>query len=212
MPHVHYHDFASAVKNYEGNLYIRELFQDVPVDTGYNAVMKYIGTPYEKHLLNLVKAMMGKNKIEDRSSLFCSEFDSIVLKDLGIVDPNVNASNVIPELLSAKAGPYDLLKGKAYDDVPLKLDYTFVEKDMDGENCCGTLGKGCLSCCFVKEPQVHQGSSGDIYAPNGYYARAYNLAYSPTIKVPEHPNGDQLMEQFKSIYSSKKFKKLYSIK
>lgn len=143
--------FENRVKSFKGNVHYRELIQDIPVDVSFNLISEFIGTPCQRGTLEEVaNSVKGENKNES-AGITCGGLVTVILRKLGIFDKPINASNVVPSMLVSKAGQYDVLSGKAGKDIPLKLDFTFTDKDIEGKNCLGTIGREFISSgAFVK--------------------------------------------------------------
>lgn len=147
LPHVHIHALEHSVKSYDGNIYLRQL--NVPInhrDT-QDFVKYYLGSKYESLLspTELLKATQGKNKTENTERLFCSELAALFYKKTGVISEDTNVSNITPEYFGTSAGQYDLLSGKASNEIALKEKYTFSDSDINGTSLWGYITKG-----FVK--------------------------------------------------------------
>jgi hypothetical protein len=137
-PHVQIRALHPVVDGYDGNVYVRKLFAGLELEKTREFMMAHLGRPYEgfRTFLDLARAPISANLVEDTSRLFCSEMAALLYRTYcGIDIPNV--SNVIPESLGSGAGRYDLLQLIADVEIPLKLQYVFPSTDPD---CC---------CCWA---------------------------------------------------------------
>ena len=144
-PHTHIHDLSHRISDYGGNVYIRPLNEGIDYKYSRKFLKEYLGRPYEglKGIRELLGSVVGANEKERTENVFCSELCACFYKGAGLLSPALNVSNVIPEYFGSSAGENDLLAGKALDDVPMKLKYSFSESDVKGKGCCGFF----FSCC-----------------------------------------------------------------
>ena len=155
MPHVHIHDLGNGLREYDGNVYIRPINIEITANYTKTFLASHLGRPYESvtKLTELINSVRGGNTKEGQDKVFCSELAGYFYKGVGAI-PQINASNIIPELFSSSAGEYDLLRGNAEDDVLLKRMYDFSESDLDGTSCFGRgvqrffkfFHEGCCCC------------------------------------------------------------------
>ena len=123
MPHVYLTDLSQSIRDYKGNVFLRNIKE--PVARAYTTefMREHLGRSYEVPgtLLDLFRSVEGTNRKERTENVFCSELVAMYYKGAGIVAPSVNASNVVPAMLSVRADEYDVLQGKAGEEIPLKL-------------------------------------------------------------------------------------------
>lgn len=122
FPHVQISPLKSVVKEYNGNVYFRNLHTPLSASFTRGFLGENIFRPYEIYPMELLKATKGLNSEEKTEHVFCSEFAALVYKQAEVIEPT-NVSNVLPEHFSHLAMRDDILGGFAYNDVPLK--YTF---------------------------------------------------------------------------------------
>jgi hypothetical protein len=153
-PHVQIHPFLNSLESYSGNVYLRPINADIPVEYSTEFIRKYIGRSYETFstVSELARATIGANKKEKTDKVFCSELAGIFYRDVIETfywrsDPIVerlrlyeNVSNIIPEQFGSGAGDRDLLQCIAGPELTLKhsLDLRLQEaadKSEEGK-CC----------------------------------------------------------------------------
>ena len=159
-PHVHIGDLSSKILEYSGNIFIRPLFSSVPSDVTMSFLKEFVGRPYEslRHLDEFIGSVASLNKEEKVDNVFCSELVALFYKKCGIFDKSIISNNVIPGMLGSRAGRKDLLRGKAMDDIPLKIQF-LMNLDKDGrheenhtlrnwiDSLFAKAVVGCLSLC-----------------------------------------------------------------
>jgi hypothetical protein len=134
LPHVHIHDLEHRAKEYHGNMFIRSFWTDIPLTITRGFFEQYIGRPYENlaTFMELLKAVKCANTEERTDNIFCSELAALFYKHAGIISPDIQTNNVIPEAFSVGAEEHDLLKGKALMDFPLKVKYDIAQSKRYG--------------------------------------------------------------------------------
>ena len=143
LPHVHIHTLSNRLQEYDGNIFIRTLYNPIAEQYSNSFIDKYLGTSYEmpNTMSDLLLSPLAKNKTENTENLFCSELAALFYKGyqdyqgengingIKIIDNDILANNVTPELLSSGAGEkYDLLYNYATADIPLKISYNFLPR------------------------------------------------------------------------------------
>lgn len=124
----------------KGNVYYRNLNEDISANIEYSAVLdlfkNVVGKPAESFLSlkEPILALWDKNTEENTDKFFNSELTAYCYKKLGIISQDINCSNVIPAELSSAAGSHDVLNGLAGSDTLLN---TFKYDDPLTTECCG---------------------------------------------------------------------------
>jgi hypothetical protein len=104
-PQVQIHHLMDVVNSYGGDVGVRYLNQGEKftqdVDRVTNLVWDWVGTPYEKRPLELLKSIVHANNFDESSqkSLFCSEMTALLLQLTGFLPygPKESpASNFLP--------------------------------------------------------------------------------------------------------------------
>lgn len=108
LPQVQIHLWQNVVNNYGGKVKYRtftftSLEQNTP-ETINSILIDELGKPYETNLLSLIEALLGKNKSEDLSSLFCSEFNAAALMRMGYLGKEKLAANYLPRDFTEEPG------------------------------------------------------------------------------------------------------------
>jgi hypothetical protein len=132
-PHVQLHPLLKSVRDYPGNVYLRNVIVPVSLDYCTRFVEDHIGRSYEKlsTIFDLVRAVGQRNAAENTENLFCSELVALfyrgAIKQLppsceltDLLSRLGNVSNIIPEQLSCGAGYNDVLRSIASGDLALK--------------------------------------------------------------------------------------------
>ncbi len=150
FPHVQISPLRSVVKEYDGNVYFRNLHN--PLSASFTRVFleKNIFRSYEIYPAELLKATKGLNSEEKTEYVFCSELAALVYEQAEVIEPT-NVSNVLPEHFCHLAMRDDILRGFAYNDVPLK--YTFNATRAGEQSFFGRLVAGAVNlftACFGK--------------------------------------------------------------
>ena len=132
LPHVQICPLTTTVKDYGGNVAVRFLKDNVPMEFTRQFLDENLGRSYEFNLGELIKSAYGKNTADATDQVFCSEIAAIFYKNYGLIDNKVITCNVTPEQFSPAAGKYDLLKDVAYDNIWLKKTFTVDKPDGGG--------------------------------------------------------------------------------
>ncbi len=146
-PHVHITCLDAQLKEYGGNVYIRNLLEKyyIPQDITRNYISNNLFRTYEtiSTLDSLLKATKDGNEeaASDSDRLFCSELVADFYKYACILPSSVVSCNVVPEDLSSGAREYDLLSCIAYDDLMLKYTKTLSKKSIDGNTFFGRIAR-----------------------------------------------------------------------
>jgi hypothetical protein len=143
FPHVRLVQLNKLVKEYDGNIYVRQLYNSASATNTRAFIESHLGRPYEGPMTfaELFWATAGLNDTENTERVFCSELVALFCKNyLGI--QIANASNIIPESFGYGAGEDDLLNTYASREIPLKLKYDF-EHTLSG-TCCPNLICSCM--------------------------------------------------------------------
>ena len=133
-PHVHIRDLGKRLLDFNGNVFVRPMYENVSSEVTMDFMKEYLGRPYESiaTLKEIVGSVADLNKEERVDNVFCSELVSLVYKKCGVFDDSIISNNVIPGLLGSGAGSSDLLKDKASEDVPLKVSFEMYHPE-DGQ-------------------------------------------------------------------------------
>lgn len=129
-PRVQIHLWDEVVKQYEGNVAMRHFFDSKPDDIPFvemntpeivnELVMKYLNTPYEYNLVELLKAVMGDNKEGNLNSIFCSELVAQVLIDMGYLPKEKLSDNYLPKDFSSEM-TLQLVNASLADETVVKM-------------------------------------------------------------------------------------------
>ena len=153
-PHVRIRGLESCITEYDGNMFVRPLNENVPSNLTLDFMTEYVGRPYESFstFRELLKSVTSCTEEERVENVFCSELVSLFYKRAGIFDKGILSNNVIPEMLGSGAGERDLLRGKALDDIPLKLSFSLYNRsEADEYYTCGTsLIKKLCECLHAR--------------------------------------------------------------
>lgn len=149
LPATHIYSLQERIEGYDGNVYVRPLSINVPLESTRDFITRYVGRPYES--LSTLKEIAGsvkeENKAERTENVFCSELAALFYREVCHINiPNV--SNIIPERFGSAAGEYDLLSGIACPEGVLKYYYNFTEDDIEGRGLCGCCLGAFWNCCF----------------------------------------------------------------
>lgn len=146
-PHVHITCLDAQLREYNGNIYIRNLLEKhyIPQEITRNYIADNLFKTYETFTTfpSLLKAVKSNNKEHPENSdrLFCSELVADFYKHAGIFPSSVVACNVIPEDLSSGAMEYDMLSSIANKDLMLKCSEQLSQSTIDGDTCIGQIAK-----------------------------------------------------------------------
>lgn len=152
LPHAHIHALTKTVLKYDGNVYVRQLTHGVHRDVTRAFMIDYLGRDYESlwTLQELTRSVQGLNEDERTENLFCSELVALFYKKAGIINPDENVSNVIPEYFSEYAGKYDLLNGYAGPSIQLKYSFDVTNPEEDSPyGAIVRTGSKFLNRCIV---------------------------------------------------------------
>ena len=144
-PHVHITCLDVQLKEYGGNVYIRNLLEKhyIPQDITRDYISNNLFRTYEtiSTFDSLLKATKDGNEgaVNDSDRLFCSELVSDFYKYAGILPESVVSCNVVPEDLSVGARECDLLSDIANEDLMLKYTKTLSKKSIDGNTFFGRI-------------------------------------------------------------------------
>ena len=156
-PHVRISDLRQRILKYNGNIFVRPLYDNVSQEVTLDFMKEYLGRPYESigTMTELLGSVTDANNKERVENVFCSELVSLFYKKGGVFDDELISNNVIPSILSSGAGENDLLEGKAGNDIPIKLIFAMfdpLERTKDGDpsisnNCFYKMILNTLLCC-----------------------------------------------------------------
>ncbi len=152
-PHVHITCLDVQLKEYGGNVYIRNLLEKhyIPQDITRGYISNNLFRTYEtiSTFDSLLKATKDGNEESgnDSDRLFCSELVSDFYKYAGLLPKSVASCNTVPEDLSSGAREYDLLSCIAYDDLMLKYTKTLSKKSIDGNTFSGKIARWFANLC-----------------------------------------------------------------
>lgn len=122
LPQVQIHLWQNVVDNYGGKVKYRtftftSMDQNTPESLN-SILIDELGKPYERDLVSLIEALLRKNKSEDFSSLFCSEFNAATLMRLGYLGKEKLAANYLPKDFTEEPGVIlDLLNASLSDTI-----------------------------------------------------------------------------------------------
>lgn len=95
-PQVQIHTLQDVLDSYKGNVGLRKLVSKDKIEVT-EFVQAWLGLPYEKRPLELLRAVNASNKKEDSESLFCSEMVALLLKKLELLPEDKLADNYTPK-------------------------------------------------------------------------------------------------------------------
>ena len=103
-PQVQLNPWDQDVKGYPGGVTTRTVTFDKEPDLKVISafVKKFKGEGYEDNMLVLVKAVFDDNKTDNEHTMFCSELDAQLFKDLGLFPQGERADNYLPKHFSAQ--------------------------------------------------------------------------------------------------------------
>ena len=160
-PHVRISDLRQRLLKYKGNIFVRPLYNEVSQEVTLDFMKEYLGRPYESisTMSELLGSVTDSNNNERVENVFCSELVSLFYKKGGVFEDDIVSNNVIPAILSSGADEEDLLKGKAENDIPLKLTFEMfdpIERTKDGDpsssnSCFYKMILNTLLCCCSQD-------------------------------------------------------------
>ncbi|MDR1234217.1 MAG: hypothetical protein LBJ92_03685 [Holosporales bacterium] len=138
-PHVQITPLEQVIRDYDGNVYVRQLRVQVPHCKMIDFIKCNLVRPYEglNSFTELAKSTLKLNQTEDTRKVFCSELAALFYRQA--IGLNIKCvSDVIPEEFGSGAGIHDILRGKAGAEIALKQKFVYHDEDPD-QNCCPCL-------------------------------------------------------------------------
>lgn len=117
---VHVVPLRVLIDTYEGNIFVRRLFEPIHLHDFLSLLAREIGKRYDFNPNRLARCARDGNKTEQNDKTFCSQLVAILYRDMGILPPDIQANNVSPAEFDSRS-PNDLLKGYADGEKVLKL-------------------------------------------------------------------------------------------
>lgn len=122
LPQVQIHKLEYVVRDYAGDVAVRPISykegKEPNVDAVTELVVSWIGVPYERRPLELVKSIGQWNKQYGESqqkALFCSEMCALMNQKLGYLPKDKPASNYIPRHFGEQ--DFNLIGGAHLEDI-----------------------------------------------------------------------------------------------
>jgi hypothetical protein len=149
-PHVEIHPLANSITEYDGNVYLRSISGNIPVNYSTEFIRANIGRSYETFstLPELALSAVGGNKRERTDKVFCSELVGLYYRGVirTVYDSSdlvreryrlyENVSNIIPEQFGSGAGDKDLLRGLAGSEIEAKYIFNLEEEKLKKFGWC----------------------------------------------------------------------------
>ncbi|MDR0631395.1 MAG: hypothetical protein LBF66_02380 [Holosporales bacterium] len=126
---VHFRQLSSLLLDYDGQVYLRPLFQPIPLKDMYHVLVNNLGKMYNFAPMDFVRAINDRNKKTNNITAFCSQLTTTIYQHCNLIPMDIQPLNVAPAEFGSDC-ENDLLRGYAPGEVVLKF------KPVVSGGCC----------------------------------------------------------------------------